>query len=120
MHNKLAALLLPLVALAAAAAEPRGITDEASTCATAADCQLLGQCVGGKCVCAPGFSGAACGQLDLKPAASLQAATLWPADGAANSSAWGFTTACGRDPPMPHAYLCWLCWVTIVLVISRQ
>lgn len=72
-------------------------------CINAEDCQLLGKCINGSCICAPGFKGPNCGLLDLQPAASLQAATIWPKAGARNSSAWGFTTAYDPIKQMYHA-----------------
>jgi len=78
-------------------------TTETSHCTTNSDCSLLGTCTAGKCSCAAGFTGAACGQLDLQPAASLGAATVWPQPGVPNSSAWGFSVAYDPDDKVYHA-----------------
>lgn len=40
----------------------------ALTCLVDDDCALNGVCVGGSCVCSPGWTGLSCGQLDLLPA----------------------------------------------------
>ena len=40
----------------------------AGTCTTKHDCSLLGDCVGGACVCDAGFKGITCCELDLAPA----------------------------------------------------
>jgi hypothetical protein len=36
-------------------------------CTSARDCQLAGDCTGGKCVCDPGWTGPLCSMLDLAP-----------------------------------------------------
>ena len=75
----------------------------AAPCASAADCSLLGSCSAGVCQCSPGYTGPTCGQLALRPAASLAAATLWPQPGVGNSSAWGFTVAFDPTDRLYHA-----------------
>ena len=40
----------------------------AAACTTEHDCSLLGDCVGGACVCDAGFKGITCCELDLAPA----------------------------------------------------
>eukprot|EP00038_Savillea_parva_P000928 m.100001 g.100001 ORF g.100001 m.100001 type:complete len:444 (+) comp10329_c0_seq3:48-1379(+) len=74
-----------------------------TSCATDADCSLLGTCQAGACHCAPGFTGTQCGQLDLVPATSLSAATLWPQPNVPNVSSWGFTVAYDPNDSLYHA-----------------
>lgn len=47
-------------------------------CTSALDCELLGSCQSGKCVCAPGFRGPSCGQLDLLPVPAATHGRVWP------------------------------------------
>ena len=101
-------LLPPPQASAGCSPSNVGQQDDQDRKANASDmsteCQLLGKCSdGGRCVCAPGFTGTDCGQLKLRPAASLTAATLWPVAGAANSSSWGFTVAYDPADQLYHA-----------------
>jgi hypothetical protein len=98
---------LPALALLAGAA--------ASTCSSSADCELLGSCVGGACVCQPGWRGASCGELDLAPAAACAGCLpLWPVasasrPGAAGSSAWGFSPLFDATDGLWHAFVTVAC-----------
>ena len=69
------------------------------TCASDADCELLGSCTAGRCRCAAGFGGVSCGKLQLAPADAGNAGMVWPLPAqfeARNASSWGFTAV--RDP----------------------
>ena len=44
-----------------------GLATLAAACTTELDCELSGVCVGGTCVCDPGWTGPACALLDLVP-----------------------------------------------------
>jgi hypothetical protein len=81
------------------------------TCADADDCELLGTCVDGACVCTSGFSGPSCGVLNLAPA---KRATMvqWPvaADVAAGTvSGWGFSPVYDAADGKWHAVACTAC-----------
>ena len=78
-------------------------TGSLASCTSAEDCSLLGTCESGRCKCSAGYTGPSCGQLDLQPVSSLQAATLWPQAGVSNSSAWGFTVAYDPADKLYHA-----------------
>jgi hypothetical protein len=70
-----------------------GVVDRAS-CKTAADCEFLGACTAGQCVCGSGFKGSTCGELDFAPASAETGGMLWPkpAQILDNSTfSWGFT-----------------------------
>jgi hypothetical protein len=43
------------------------ILKPAPSCSVATDCHLLGDCIGGKCICDKGWTGKHCGQLKLGP-----------------------------------------------------
>ena len=61
--------------------------DATTACSTNWDCELLGDCVNGTCVCDPGWTGASCGILKLGPTN-----IVWPnAAGlkAQTSASWG-------------------------------
>ena len=93
--------------LAAAASATAG-------CKTDDDCNQLGTCsANGSCACAPGFAGAACGELDFAPAAPLDAGgMLWPkfpASDAGVASSWGFTSAFDRADGLWHAVVTVAC-----------
>ena len=98
-----ALLSLAAISLAAGAAA-------AFTCASSADCELLGSCVAGACVCPAGWRGASCGELDLAPAAACaDCLPLWPVasasrPGASGSSAWGFSPLFDAIDGRWHAY----------------
>ena len=50
----------------------------ASACTDDEDCELLGSCRGGVCVCSAGFIGPTCGQLNLAPADATTRGRVWP------------------------------------------
>ena len=45
--------------------------DSSSSCQTAVDCELNGECVRSRCVCDKGWTGAQCGALNLDPVAHV-------------------------------------------------
>lgn len=82
----------------------------ASGCSTDDDCEQLGSCVAGACVCSRGWSGPSCGSLNLLPAAPLATSRLWPsaeAHDAGFASAWGFTHTFEPSDNLHHG------WVTV-------
>jgi len=78
-------------------------------CATAADCELLGECNAGACVCRAGFKGPSCGSLDVEPLQASNAyGALWPptlgAPSARNTTfSWGFTVVYDEAAKLYHA-----------------
>jgi hypothetical protein len=81
------------------------------TCTNADDCELLGTCVDGACVCAAGFTGPSCGVLALAPA---QRATMaqWPVAteiAAGTVSGWGFSPVYDTADGKWHAVACTAC-----------
>jgi hypothetical protein len=82
----------------------------AYTCTTRADCENLGTCLGGRCVCLPGFTGPSCGSVSLAPA-SRSFARVWPAAAPAsvNASAWGITAVFDPSDGLYHAFITVAC-----------
>eukprot|EP01062_Namystynia_karyoxenos_P053385 TRINITY_DN4321_c0_g1_i1.p2 TRINITY_DN4321_c0_g1~~TRINITY_DN4321_c0_g1_i1.p2 ORF type:complete len:412 (+),score=119.94 TRINITY_DN4321_c0_g1_i1:105-1238(+) len=65
----------------------------AGACRTAADCELLGECVAGECKCDPGWAGPTCSQ--IKEGAS---SVVWPTPGGQETTAsWGASMIPGKD-----------------------
>ena len=65
----------------------------ASACTDDEDCELLGSCRGGVCVCSAGFIGPTCGQLNLAPADATTRGRVWPLTSqpaATGQIAWSF------------------------------
>ena len=87
---------------------PKGARDEpparAPACATADDCELLGECVAGACRCAAGFTGPNCGALALAPAPAPRGAAspyAWPLPGV-NASSWGLSSVFDESDGLFH------------------
>ena len=74
-----AALLLALCFAADAGAAP---------CISALDCSLNGECHDGECKCSLGWTGKACGVLNLAPTPPGSSTNIYPAP-ASNMSSWG-------------------------------
>eukprot|EP00729_Bicosta_minor_P008220 gene8220-27493_t len=74
-----------------------GAAGAASGCSTNADCELLGTCTAGKCLCSKGFTGETCGRLDLLPADSTTAnGKAWPKQpSGTGAAAWGMSVVRG-------------------------
>lgn len=102
---------LLLAAGALAAATPTGIAGGAGRlpvahesefeyrCTTNDDCERLGECVSGSCVCHPGFTGPSCAQLAFVPPDEVISA--WPPSSVAAGDrglayGWGFSVAADR------------------------
>lgn len=63
------------------------------SCTSASDCHLLGDCIGGKCICDEGWVGERCGQLDLAPVDRNERPGLaFPAN-----ATWGASPVKGKD-----------------------
>ena len=71
-------------------------------CTTDWDCELLGSCTAGACACKPGWRGASCGELDLRPLASQAAARVYP-DAHNDTFSWGFSAALDPTTGLYHA-----------------
>eukprot|EP00662_Eupelagonemidae_sp_cell21_P036023 gene36023-41691_t len=76
--------------MAVALASVPFVTCAAAACASDADCSLNGACSRGACACDPGWTGPACGTLDLGPANLSQGYNLLRG-GNASTSSWGAT-----------------------------
>lgn len=66
-----------------------------AACTSNLDCELLGNCTNGLCVCYKGFTGPSCGQLDLLPVSSATRGRVWPvstAPYAKNNATWDPTS----------------------------
>ena len=64
-----------------------GFATPTKTCSTDWDCELLGDCVNGECVCDPGWKGDSCGTLNLGPTT-----VIWPNSAglkAGQAASWG-------------------------------
>jgi hypothetical protein len=77
------------------AAPPLDVNVVSLGCVDDEDCELLGECrANGVCVCAPGFTGPTCGQLDLAPADASTRGRVWPSNpqpaGPSGQIAWSF------------------------------
>jgi len=80
------------------AASRRVKTSITGGCKTNVDCELLGICTTGKCICEPGFTGETCGQLNLKPIESNTSGRVWPLqDTSPDTASWGFSAVKGDD-----------------------
>jgi hypothetical protein len=81
-------------------------------------CELLGKCVGGACVCKPGFTGVSCGSVALRPvagagggaaavtSAAAAAPAVWPPQAALwgnTTFSWGFTVVWDPVERLYHA-----------------
>ena len=94
-----------------------------AACSTAEDCEELGDCVLGSCVCDAGFTGPSCGELDLLPNAPLEGCSeqdprLWPSNVASNNgsaSAWGFSPVFDPSDGLYHAFVTVACNASGVL-----
>ena len=54
------------------------VVGAAAACQSDLDCELLGTCAAGVCMCAAGFTGPSCGQLDLLPVPAATRGRVWP------------------------------------------
>ena len=78
-------------------------------CTTPTDCELLGECVSGSCVCRPGFKGPSCGSVDLAPLSARTHGVVWPpsllesAASANTTFSWGFTAVYDEKAQLYHA-----------------
>ena len=81
------------------------------SCTTAMDCELLGACVSGACVCRKGWKGDSCGTVDLTPIAappnsSAIRGAVWPPTAALLDNltfSWGFTVVYDETTSLYHA-----------------
>lgn len=80
--------------LAIAAAVAAVSAESPTTCETASECSLNGECVSGECVCDAAWSGPACSILQLLP--SVRGAGT--CDPSLNGTATGYTTTWGGHP----------------------
>ena len=72
----------------------------AAACAVDEDCALNGQCLpSGVCLCNPGWTGAACGQLRLAPATATNGYNV------PGTSSWGGAPVYDRQSSTYHMYL---------------
>ena len=106
-----------VAAEACATAERAGEPLSSSSCSSAKDCELLGDCVAGQCVCHPGFKGKSCGTVDLAPLSATTGGIVWPPSlmgegeaaaaqesGATNTTfSWGFTVVYSPEDKLYHA-----------------
>eukprot|EP01065_Artemidia_motanka_P026832 TRINITY_DN32069_c0_g1_i1.p1 TRINITY_DN32069_c0_g1~~TRINITY_DN32069_c0_g1_i1.p1 ORF type:complete len:375 (+),score=113.86 TRINITY_DN32069_c0_g1_i1:52-1125(+) len=78
------------------AAAAASLLAAAQGCSTALDCELLGDCVGGACVCDAGWTGATCSELKQG-----ESSVVWPVSGGAAS--WGGSILKTADG-VPHLF----------------
>eukprot|EP00040_Diaphanoeca_grandis_P024766 m.136519 g.136519 ORF g.136519 m.136519 type:complete len:646 (+) comp29860_c0_seq1:110-2047(+) len=76
-------------------------------CTTSTDCNLLGDCVDGSCICDKGWTGEACGQLNIRPNGNID-----PKGGSKGSyiapnhfSSWGMSVVQDSSTSMYHGFV---------------
>ena len=101
----------PIGAVLAAAACV--LSAQAYSCKTDVDCELLGTCTAGTCVCRPGFAGPSCGSINLTTSATCESCyPVWPqedARAARAASAWGFSAVHDPADGLWHAFITVAC-----------